>query len=176
MTIHVAMARNSERATTMRDASKDLNPVLRLVVLTCADHRVDPAHVLGLEPSDAIVLRNPGGRVTRDILRSLAVLSTVAAIEDLDTGFDFLVLHHTDCGLSRLAQAEHAALVADFTGVGVEDVPSLGLSNPFDSVEYDSRLLAAMINSPDSTVTGAVYDLDTGLVEVRYSSSAGASG
>ena len=65
MTIDLAMARNSERAPTMREASKDLNPLLRLVVLTCADHRVDPAHVLGLEPSEAIVLRNPGGRVTR---------------------------------------------------------------------------------------------------------------
>lgn len=170
--IDMALARNSERATTMRDASKNLNPLLRLVVLTCADHRVDPAHVFGLEPSEAIVLRNPGGRVTRDILRSLAVLSTVAAIEGLDTGFEFLVLHHTDCGLSRLAPAEHAGLVADFAGVGIDEVPQLALADPRASAEYDARLLSAIVRSPDSTVTGAVYDLDTGLVEVTYSTSA----
>jgi carbonic anhydrase len=173
MTTQIALARNAERAAALRTASRDLTPSLRLVVLACADHRVDPAHVLGIGPGDAVVLRNPGGRVTRDVLRSFAVLSTVAAIEELGTGFDFLVLHHTDCGLSRLAPAEHAALVAEYVGVGLDQVPALTLEDPRRAAEYDATLLAAMLNSPAATVTAAVYDLDTGLVEVTYSTSAG---
>jgi carbonic anhydrase len=172
MTTQIALTRNGERAAALRAVSRDLTPSLRLVVLTCADHRVDPAHVLGIGPGDAIVLRNPGGRVTRDVLRSLAVLSTVAAIEDLGTGFDFLVLHHTDCGMSRLAPAEHAALVAEYVGVGLDEVPGLTLEDPRLAAEHDATLLAAMLDSPAATVTAAVYDLDTGLVEVICSTSA----
>ncbi len=170
MTIDIALARNADRATIMRRASKDLNPLLKLVVLTCADHRVDPAHVLGLEPSEAIVIRNPGGRVTRDVLRSLGVLSTVAAIEGIATGLEFLVLHHTDCGLSRLTPPMYANLIAEFVGANVEEVSALALADPRASVEYDARLLASML-SASSMVTGAVYDLETGLVDVVHSAS-----
>lgn len=172
MTTQTALARNAERAAGLRDAMRDLTPSLRLVVLTCADHRVDPAHILGIELGEAVVLRNPGGRVTRDILRSLAVLSTVAEVEGLETGFDFLVLHHTDCGLSRLAPTGHAAMVADYAGVNVGDVPGLSLADPRQSSDHDGRLLAAMVESPGTTVTAAVYDLETGLVDVVYSTAA----
>lgn len=175
MTTQIALARNAERAARLRDATRDLTPSLRLVVLTCADHRVDPAHILGIGLGEAVVLRNPGGRVTRDFLRSLAVLSTVAAVEGMETAFDFLVLHHTDCGLSRLAPIEHAAIVADYAGVNVDDVPGLLLADPHRSADYDGRLLAAMVESASSTVTAAVYDLETGLVDVVYSTAESAT-
>ena len=70
------LARNAERA---RPAGEELPalPRRRLVVLTCVDHRVDPAHVLGLELGDAVVVRNPGGRVTPAFLRDLAILARV---------------------------------------------------------------------------------------------------
>lgn len=168
MTTQLLLSRNAERAAGLREASRDLLPSLRLVVLACADHRADPALVLGLAPGEAIVLRNPGGRLTRDVLRSLAVLATIATIEGLPGGFDFLVLHHTDCGLSRLAGRDHATLMADYVGVAPDDVPALALADPFRSAEHDARRLAALITTPGSRVSAAVFDLETGSVTTTW--------
>ena len=166
MSAAILTDRNGQRADELRQASKDLTPTLRTIVITCADHRVDPAHVLGLNAGEAIVLRNPGGRVTRDLLRSLLVLSTVGRMEQVQPGFEIVVMHHTDCGLSRLDGPEHAALVADFVGVPSEDVSGLALADPWRSAVHDAGLLAGLLESEDSTVLAAVYDLATGRVEL----------
>jgi carbonic anhydrase len=172
MTAQIVLTRNETRAAQLRGASRDLTPALRLVIITCADHRVDPAHVLGIDLGEAVVLRNPGGRVTRDVLRSLAVLSAVASIEGLQARFEFLVLHHTDCGLARLASPGHAQLVSEYVGVSAAEVPGLALADPRASAAFDGELLAAMLTNADASVTAAVYDLVTGEVEV-VSSTAG---
>lgn len=161
----VLMDRNARRAERLRTASRDLTPELRVIVLTCADHRVDPAHVLGLRPNEAIVLRNPGGRVTTDVLRSLLVLSTVGTLEGVEGGFEIVVMHHTDCGLSRLTASEHAALVAEYAGVAVDDVPQLTVADPWQAVIHDARLLTSVLATSDTSVTALVYDLATGHVE-----------
>ncbi len=132
-------------------------------MLTCADHRVDPAHVLGLKPGEAIVLRNAGGRVTADLLRNLVVLSTVAAVESIDATFEIVVMHHTDCGLSRLDTREHAPLIADYIGVNASDVPKVTVADPLHAVNYDVHRLREVVSS-ETTVTGLVYDLESGTV------------
>lgn len=156
--------RNSHRTEFLLAASRALVPTLRLIVITCADHRVDPAHVLGLGPSEAVVLRNPGGRVTSDILRSLMVLATVASVEDVSSGFDIVVMHHTDCGLSRLTDPEHEALIADFVGVDEATVKDLALDNPVAAVRYDVERLRSVVSGPDTTVAGLIYDVESGVV------------
>lgn len=156
--------RNSHLTEFLRDASRAVVPTLRLVVLTCADHRVDPAHVLGLGPSEAVVLRNPGGRVTNDILRSLMVLATVAAVENVAAEFDIVIMHHTDCGLSRLSDPEHATLIADFVGIDEGAVDDLSLDDPVIAVRRDVARLRSMIPGPGTSVEGLVYDLEAGVV------------
>ena len=96
------LKRNAELSKDLGAKSFTLTPDLHALVLTCADHRVDPAQVLGLELGEAVVLRNPGGRVTPAFISELAVLATVAQIEGLETGFELILMHHTDCGLARL--------------------------------------------------------------------------
>ena len=163
MSAEILIARNTTRAKTLSAASRSLTPALRTIVLACADHRVDPAHVLGLEPGEAIVLRNAGGRVTADLLRNLLVLSTVAAVENIDAAFEIIVMHHTDCGLSRLDTCEHTPLIADYLGVNAGDVPKLTVADPLQAVTYDVHRLREVVSSK-STVTGLIYDLESGRV------------
>jgi carbonic anhydrase len=164
MSVDILVERNSVRAPSLRATSRSLSPSLRTVVIACSDHRTDPAHVLGLEPGEAVVLRNPGGRVTSDVLRSLLVLAAVAAIEELGSGFDIVVVHHTDCGLSRLTGPDYASLVADYVGVTTEEVAGLALADPFTAVRHDVDRLRAVLPSPGTTVTGLVHDLESGTV------------
>jgi carbonic anhydrase len=163
MSVDILVKRNSVRSPGLRAVSRSLTPSLRTVVIACADHRADPAHVLGLEPGEAVVLRNPGGRVTNDVLRSLLVLSTVAAVDNLGSGFEIVVVHHTDCGLRRLAGPEHASLIASYAGVTTEEVTDLALADPLTAVRRDVDRLRSVV-SPDTTVTGLVYDLESGTV------------
>jgi carbonic anhydrase len=164
MSVDTLVERNSARSLSLRAASRSLTPSLRTVVIACADHRVDPAHVLGLELGEAVVLRNPGGRVTSDVLRSLLVLTTIAAIEELGSGFHIVVVHHTDCGLSRLSAPEHAPLMAGYVGVTAEEVAGLALADPLTAVRHDVNRLRSVVPSPDTTITGLVYDLESGTV------------
>jgi carbonic anhydrase len=164
MSIDILVDRNSVRSPSLRAASRSLSPSLRTVIIACADHRADPAHVLGLEPGEAVVMRNPGGRVTNDVLRSLLVLSTVAAIDGLGSGYHVVVMHHTDCGLSRLASPDHVPLIAGYVGVTAEQVADLALADPLAAVRHDVNRLRAVVQSPDTTISGLVYDLESGTV------------
>jgi carbonic anhydrase len=156
------LARSSQRSERLRLLSHSTEPALKAVVLTCADHRVDPAHVLGLEPNDAVVLRNPGGRVTGDVLRSLVVLSAVAAVEQLSGGVEIVVMHHTDCGMSRLGGPKHLGLVADYLGTTVEAGVDVPVIDPRMSLRHDVAALRALVGA--TPVTGLLFDVESGRV------------
>jgi carbonic anhydrase len=135
-------------------------------MVCCADHRADPAHVLGLQPNEVVVLRNPGGRVTPGVLSSLAVLGTIAAIEGFATGYQLILMQHTDCGITRLTVDDHSALLAKFFGAQPADVASRHHTDPRAAVRADVELLRANPLVPRTlVVSGAVYDVDTGRVE-----------
>jgi hypothetical protein len=83
-------------------------PAAKVIVVTCLDHRIDPAAILGLKPGDAPVLRNAGGRVTRPVMEEIAFLAflgkTLSGGEFTgDEGFEVAVIHHTQCGTGFLA-------------------------------------------------------------------------
>ena len=67
--------RNRKFSTNFSNSDLPILPLLRTVVLTCADARVDPAHVLGLDLGDAVIIRNNGGRVTRSVIEEIATLA-----------------------------------------------------------------------------------------------------
>jgi carbonic anhydrase len=165
MSVDILVKRNSVRSPGLRTVSRSLTPSLRTVVIACSDHRADPAHVLGIEPGEVAVLRNPGGRVTSDVLRSLLVLAAVAEADDLGSGFGIVVLHHTDCGLTRLTAPEHAPLLADYIGVTTEELAGLALADPLAAVRHDVNKLRSVVSAPDTTITGLVYDLESGTVQ-----------
>ena len=97
-------------------------PAAQVVVVTCLDHRVDPALILGLQLGDAPVIRNAGGRVTPAVIEDIAFLAFLA--EQLFAGqvaadrlFEVAVIHHTQCGTSFLADPDFRQQAAAATGV-----------------------------------------------------------
>jgi carbonic anhydrase len=131
-------------------------PAQALAVVTCMDCRVDPLPMLGLQPGDAHVLRNAGGVVTDDVIRSLAISQ-----RKLDTRSVTLV-HHTDCGMLRLSDDEFRAELQRETGMS----PPFAIES-FGDIEADVRQSILRVRSSPfllhrDQVRGFVYDVDEG--------------
>jgi carbonic anhydrase len=159
--------RNGRLSEQLGEQRFTLTPNLKALVLTCADHRVDPAHVLGLDLGEAVVLRNPGGRVTPAFIQSLAVLGAVAAADGLEPGFELIVMHHTDCGITRLETPDHAAMMGSYFGVDGDAVPGKHLRDPREAVRVDLETLRSNPFIPRTLVaSGIVYDVESGQAEI----------
>ncbi|HZM32169.1 MAG TPA: carbonic anhydrase [Acidimicrobiales bacterium] len=130
-------------------------PARRLAVLTCMDARIDPLSALGLALGDAHVLRNAGGRVTDDVLRSLALSTHGLGVGEVG------VIHHTGCGLHGV---DNADLNRQAGLAGVDFLPFAGLEAGV--AEDVARLVDSGYLAPGTVVWGAVYDLDAGVVSL----------
>ena len=149
----------------------------QVVIVTCLDHRVDPAITLGLRLGDAPIIRNAGGRVTPAVIGDIAYLAFLA--EQLfgrqgpaDTLFEVAVVHHTQCGTGFLADPDFRRQAATATGVP-EAALDASVADPHITVKADvERLLASPLISPKVSVSGHVYDIATGRVtttlDARY--------
>jgi carbonic anhydrase len=94
----------------MPDTPLPAAPARKLAVLACMDARLDPVRLLGLEDGDAHVIRNAGGVVTEDALRSLAISQNLLGTESI------VLIHHTDCGMLKFTDAELADRLESETG------------------------------------------------------------
>ncbi|WP_037606117.1 carbonic anhydrase [Streptacidiphilus rugosus] len=142
-------------------------PTARLIVLTCLDHRVDPAAFLGLRPGDAPVLRNAGGRVTPSVVDDLAYLAFLARRVFGLSGplFEVAVIHHTQCGTGFLADDAFRREAAAATGLSEPTLAATEVADPFATVRTDvDRLLHAPLLPREISASGHVYDLATGRV------------
>jgi carbonic anhydrase len=137
-----------------------------MVILTCMDHRIDPVFALGLDPGDAMVLRNAGGRVTPAFMRDLEMLRLVTAKRGGDPGgLELVLMQHTRCGAGSLAE-DQPDRAAAYLGVPVERLAERSPTDPYEGVRADLETLAGDESVPGSiSVTGVVYDVDTGRVE-----------
>ena len=142
-------------------------PNLRLFVITCLDPRVDPAHFLGLGLSDAMVVRNVGGRVTRDVINDVAYIGQITeSVVPYGPLFEVAVIHHTQCGAGALADDAFRRRYAERIGVEESTLREHAVLDPAATVARDvGRLRSAPAISPRVTVSGHVYDVLTGLVE-----------
>ena len=142
-------------------------PTARVIVVTCLDHRIDPARILGLEPGDAPVVRNAGGRVTESVVADIAYLAFLAGQVFGVEGplFEVAVMHHTQCGTGFLADPDFRNRAADATGVPAHTLAASQVDNPALTVTEDvERLLASPLFPREASVSGHVYDVDTGRV------------
>ena len=165
--IETALARNRAFAAAGGHQDAVVFPNLRLFVITCLDPRVDPAHVLGLELSDAMVVRNVGGRVTPEVVNDVAFIGQLAenALPDGPL-FEVAVIHHTQCGTAALADDTFRRLYAERIGVEESTLRDHAILDPAATVARDVELLrSASAISPRVTVSGHVYDVVTGLVQ-----------
>ena len=121
-----------------------INPKTKVAIVTCMDSRLHVAQALGLALGDAHILRNAGGRVTEDMIRSLVISQQQLGTREI------VVLHHTDCGAQTFKNE-------DFTAYLHKEL----------SVREDMALLRQSPLIPaDVKISGAVYDVDTGRMTV----------
>jgi carbonic anhydrase len=163
----VALARNRAFAIAARHEGAVVFPRLRLFVITCLDPRVDPAHFLGLGLSDAMVVRNAGGRVTPEVVNDVAFIGQLAehALSDGPL-FEVAVIHHTQCGTGALADDAFLRRYAHRIGAEESALREHAVLDPAATVTSDvEHLRSARAISGRIRVSGHVYDVVTGLVE-----------
>ena len=162
-----ALARNRAFAAAGEHEGVTVFPALRLLVITCLDPRVDPAHILGLDLGDAMVFRNGGGRVTPEVIDNIAFVCQLAE-KAVPEGplFEVAVIHHTECGAGALADDHVRHAYAKRIGADEAALRNAAILDPAATVASDvDRLRSAEAISPRVTVSGHVYDVATGLVE-----------
>jgi carbonic anhydrase len=165
--IDPALERNRAFAAAGGQQGAVVFPNLQLFVITCLDPRVDPAHFLGLSLSDAIVVRNVGGRVTPEVINDVAFIGQIAE-NVLPDGplFEVAVIHHTQCGSAALVDDKFRRDYAERIGAQESALRERAVLDPAATVTYDvERLRSALPISPRVRVSGHVYDVVTGLVE-----------
>lgn len=154
----IARLRASAGAYALAQTSKehiDVRPSLKLAVVTCMDSRIDLFDILGLSNGEAHVLRNAGGVVTDDVIRSLVISQRVLGTESI------VLIHHTDCGLQKISD----------DGFKDEIEKELGIRPPWaveafkDPVPGVRQSCRRLVKSPflehRSNIHGFVYDVDT---------------
>jgi carbonic anhydrase len=173
------LARNRDFAREHRGGLSPL-PAAGLVVLTCPDPRVDPAAILGLEIGDALVLRFPAGRFSPSVVRTLLGLAVVnqRVLEEEgraapDTRYHLMIVHHTDCGITRLDRPGDRELLGHVLEVAPEAVPDLAVLDPRAAVAVDVEKAVALVQASGMTVSGHVYDVETGLLDTVVPVSGG---
>jgi carbonic anhydrase len=147
-------------ATTYSDSfdSGDLPlpPAKRVAIVACMDARLNPYGLLGLHEGDAHVIRNAGGVITDDEIRSLAISQRLLGTEEV------MLIHHTDCGMLTFADDEFRRQVQDDTGIKPE-----WAAETFSDLEEDVRQSIARIKASPfvpnkDNVRGFVYEVETG--------------
>jgi len=151
------LAGNARYAERFDGGGLSAEPKRHLAVVTCMDTRLDVYALLGLHLGDAHVIRNAGGRVTDDVLRSLIV-----SIEVLGTTA-VAVIQHTDCGMAKATDDELRALVRERRGADPEPVRFLTIDDHGETIRADVASLRASPFLPsDLDVGGFLYDVRTG--------------
>jgi carbonic anhydrase len=165
--IGTALERNRAFAAAGGHEGAVVFPNLRLFVITCLDPRVDPAQFLGLGLSDAMVVRNVGGRVTPEVVDDVVFIGQIAE-SVLPDGplFEVAVIHHNQCGAAALADTTFRRTYAERIGAEESTLREHAVIDPATTVTRDvERLRSAPAVSPRISVSGHVYDVVTGLVQ-----------
>jgi carbonic anhydrase len=144
-------------------------PSVKAIIIGCADMRVDPAHVLGIRPGEAVVIRNIGGRVTPGLLEQLGLLGRIGEVAGKIPGgggeFHIIVLQHTDCGITRLVG--DPAMLTHYFQIPEGDLKTKAVTDPRAAVAGDVASLRTISALPSQwLISGLVYDVATGRIEI----------
>lgn len=148
--------RNAAYAASFEKGGLAAPPAGKTAIVTCMDARMDPAALLGLDEGDAHVIRNAGGVVTEDVIRSLVISQRLLGTEEI------MVVHHTQCGMLTFKDDDVKAAIEAETGLR----PAFALE-AFPDLEEDVRQSIRRIQSSPfipcrDKVRGFVYDVATG--------------
>jgi carbonic anhydrase len=154
-TIDELLANNEGFAASLPDKHLDVQPSRRLAIVTCMDSRLDVFAALGLGDGEAHVLRNAGGVITDDVIRSLAISQRRLGTREV------MLIHHTDCGMQTLTDDGFRAELQEATGAA----PAFAIES-FRDVDANVRQSIVRVRRSEflphrDTVRGFVYDVDT---------------
>jgi carbonic anhydrase len=150
------LANNEAYAAQFDNGDLPLPPARKIAIIACMDARVSPYALLGLREGDAHVIRNAGGVVTDDEIRSLAISQRLLGTEEI------MLIHHTDCGMLTFNDDDFKQQIEDEVGIK----PQWAVE-AFTDVDRDVRQsLARITSSPfiphKESVRGFVYEVETG--------------
>jgi carbonic anhydrase len=156
MSVTDELLHNAEQyASSFDQGELPLPPAKKVAVVACMDARLIPTRVLGLNEGDAHVIRNAGGVVTDDTIRSLAISQRLLGTEEI------ILIHHTDCGMLTFTDDEFKRSVQDDIGVKPE-----WSVEAFPDLDEDVRQSIARIQAspfiPNKNTRGFVYEVETG--------------
>ena len=154
-TIDALLGNNEVFATGLAERHLDVEPQRRLAIVTCMDSRLDVFAALGLGPGEAHVLRNAGGIITDDVIRSLAISQRRLGTREV------MLIHHTDCGMQKITDDGFRLELQETTGVS----PSFAIES-FQDVDADVkqsilRVRRSVFLPHRDVVRGFVYDVDS---------------
>jgi carbonic anhydrase len=149
------LANNAQYAESF-EGPLPLPPAKQLAVVACMDARLDVYSILGLEPGESHVIRNAGGVVTDDEIRSLAISQRLLGTEEI------ILIHHTDCGMLTFTDDDFKRSIQDETGIKPE-----WAAESFSDLDEDVRQSIARIKASPfipktDSVRGFVFDVATG--------------
>src|SRR5579862_8454405 len=157
MSVTDELLRNAEQYAASFDRGElPLPPAKRVAVLACMDARLNPYGLLGLEEGDAHVIRNAGGVITDDEIRSLAISQRLLGTEEI------MLIHHTDCGMLTFSDDDFRRQVQADTGIKPE-----WAAEAFGDLDEDVRQSIARIKASPfiphkDKIRGFVYEVETG--------------
>lgn len=147
---------NARYAASFDKGDLPLPPGRKVAVLACMDARLDPARVLGLEEGDAHVIRNAGGVVTDDAIRSLTISQRLLGTETI------VLVHHTDCGMLTFSDDAVKASIAEETGLRPPFALEAFGDLDADVVQSVARIAASPFVPAKGDVHGFVYEVESG--------------
>jgi len=147
---------NLAYSATFTEGDLPKPPAKKVAIVACMDARLDVFAMLGLRPGDAHVIRNAGGVITDDVMRSLAISQRLLGTEEI------LLIHHTGCGMLTITDDEFTRAIRQDVGIA----PTWAVETFTDLDEDVRRSVARIEASPfvprKSSLRGFVYDVGTG--------------
>jgi carbonic anhydrase len=150
------LAANGRYAASFSKGDLPMPPGRHVAVLACMDARLDPAKALGLQEGDAHVIRNAGGVVTDDEIRSLAISQRLLGTEEI------ILIHHTDCGMLTFSDDEFKRSIQDEVGIKPEWAAEAFGDLDEDVRQSVGRIKASPFIPRKDSIRGFVYEVETG--------------
>ena len=154
--IDTCLSYNAKYSSKFSKGNLPVPPSMKIAIVACMDARLETGAFLGLNEGDAHIIRNAGGVVTDDVIRSLTISQRLLGTREV------MLIHHTDCGMLKFTDAELRDAIHKETGIR----PPFAM-NTFANVEGDVRQSIARIQASPfvvhkDAIRGFVYEVETG--------------
>ena len=154
------LAANADYADSFEFSGRAGIAARGLAVVTCMDSRIDPLTMLGLEKGDAKILRNAGGRVTDDVLRTLVLATHLLGVDRV------MIVEHTDCKMATTTDEQVHAQILDSSGIDTRSLEFRTMDDQLATISADvQRLRSSPYLKPATETGGFLYDVKTGRLQ-----------